>query len=477
MSPDGQPKVAVSYSWKEERDGTCRGAVDAFCTHLGSRGVEVIRDTDRVRHGDSLTGFMRTIGASDFLCVFLSEAYLRSPNCMYELLIAWKRSGEDTESFRRQVKAWVMPDATGIRDIVSRAMYLDHWRAERERVKPVIERNATDGLAPGTLAEFFRIKEIADNVDAILQFIADQLSPGSAEAYRQWVDESFPDATQLAEIYAQTVSEMEALLARRQVLREFLERTTTGLVRWEGARWRLSQDVASRRFDVCPHLGAIVGGLPDFHGDRLDWGALGEWAGGLVVLAVDREWVLRSRQAARCQSAEYPADDESIGVGGGRTANLLHVAGCALAGGMARLEKVFGRPPLDEFRMPGVSKVMKGILPGDLAREIKLHFIRYILKDEPVDAGDARRIEIQFNRAKAVISAAYRDDRTPYVASGDGYRELTELIRRELKVEDLLLIHPSGDDPQGLLTDYVRALRFLWKIYEEVEARKSSRAT
>ena len=84
-----RPKVAVSYSWQEERSGRNAGAVDAFCARLRTADVEIIRDVSELSHGESILAFMRSIGASDFLCVFLSDGYLHSPNCMYELLVAW----------------------------------------------------------------------------------------------------------------------------------------------------------------------------------------------------------------------------------------------------------------------------------------------------------------------------------------------------------------------------------------------------
>lgn len=189
-----QPKVAVSYSWKEERSGTNAKAVDAFCKQLESRDVAVIRDTARLKHGESIKTFMRSVGASDFLCVFLSDAYLRSPNCMYELLIAWQRSKDNPDEFRQRVKVWVMPGAESIRDLTSRLQYLKHWLSEKERVEPLIKEYSTQGLAPGTLDEFTRIKEIGGNVDAILQFCAGHLSPGSAEEFQAWIATQLPEA-------------------------------------------------------------------------------------------------------------------------------------------------------------------------------------------------------------------------------------------------------------------------------------------
>jgi hypothetical protein len=43
--------------------------------------------------------FMRTIAASDVVYMFLSDTYLRSPYCMYELLLIWHGSLDDPDKF------------------------------------------------------------------------------------------------------------------------------------------------------------------------------------------------------------------------------------------------------------------------------------------------------------------------------------------------------------------------------------------
>lgn len=192
MPSPAQQQVAVSYSWREEDKGANHGAVKAFCEQLRQLGVDVIRDLNRLKHGDCISKFMRSIGASDFLCVFLSEAYLKSPNCMYELLIAWQCSKDNPEQFRSRVKVWVMR-GVGISQVENRLAFLEHWKAERDRVVPLIEKHATDGLAPAELETFRRTQQIAEHVNEMLLFFADTLSPQSVDEFRNWVGEQFPD--------------------------------------------------------------------------------------------------------------------------------------------------------------------------------------------------------------------------------------------------------------------------------------------
>ncbi len=469
-----KPQVAVSYSWKEEREGANTGAVERFCTSLRQKDVEVIRDKDRVKHGECLSKFMREVGASPYLCVFLSDAYLKSPNCMYELVVAWQYNKDNPEAFGKRVKVWVMPGAEKIFDIRGRVECAKYWEQRWNADEPVFSENRTL-ISGASHDEHSLMKEFVSNAEAILKFFAGRLSTGSEEEYEKWIRAELgvgaaADDANLAEVYANTLYEIDELLGQHPGVAEFLMKTVPNFIQATASGFALAPSVKTQRMEICPRLEKIAKAVPSFRGTVGDWQALGELAGGLVVLVVDPKWILAERIAARSKSSEFPADAETISVGRWN-ANLLHVVSSALADGRARLEKVFGKPPLDDFRVPDPAAVMLGIRPDDVGREIKLHLIRFVLgSHETVDARSERDIEIKFGRTKKVMSAAFNDAHTAYVGSGDTFKLLISMIRDNLKVQDLLLLHPSGDDPEKLVTDYVRVLRFVGTIFDAVKA-------
>lgn len=510
-----KPKVAVSYSWNEEKATTNHRAVARFCKELEKAGIAYVRDTDSVRLGDSLSQFMRQVGTANYLCVFLSDGYLKSRNCMYELLVAWQYNRDNPEEFAKRVKVWVMPGAEKIRKIRGRIECASYWKKQWKADEPVFKQHRAI-ISGESHDEHSLMAEFVTNADAILKFFADRLSPSSAEGYAAWIKAELlppaqgraripapkstsprpsvggssvpgthlavkkssaakpkPGAKALAEIYANTIKEIEAALNRSTALREFLAVATSGLIHQPSGQWALTPAVKGREFDVCSHLAAIADALESFNGQSHDWLALGEIVGGLVVLAVDRNWVVAQRELASAASAKMPADDQVIGLGGPRSANLLHLATAALADGCARLEKVFGKPPLDESRVPDPPVVPRGIGGPDQEREIKLHLIRHVDRFAKVNTADPKDIEIKFKRTKGILTAAFRDDHRPYYGTGEHFEKLESMIRDNLKVHDLLLIHPSGEDPEKLVTDYVRVLRFLGTIFDEVAARTS----
>ncbi len=151
--------------------------------------------------------------------------------------------------------------------------------------------------------------------------------------------------------------------------------------------------------------------------------------------------------------------------------NILHLVACALADGIARLDKVFGKPVIDGRRVPDFAKRGRGTTAADKTKEAKLHLIRFVLKSPTkINLNDDKLIESQFEQVRAIITTAF-NKHDAYHASGASYAKLTSLIRENLKLEDLLLIFPGGGSPNVLLSDNVSVLQDLGEIFDAVQAQ------
>ena len=58
------------------------GSADRLCETLGQHGWNILRDSNVLRSGGLISGFMKRIGLADHVIVVLSDKYLRSPYCM-----------------------------------------------------------------------------------------------------------------------------------------------------------------------------------------------------------------------------------------------------------------------------------------------------------------------------------------------------------------------------------------------------------
>jgi Leucine-rich repeat (LRR) protein len=83
------PEVFVSYAWNNE---SC-AIVDNLQQALEGQEIHLLRDREEVRYKDSIRDFMRRIGKGKCVVVVISEKYLKSENCMFEMVEIAKAEG------------------------------------------------------------------------------------------------------------------------------------------------------------------------------------------------------------------------------------------------------------------------------------------------------------------------------------------------------------------------------------------------
>ena len=193
-SPVAKPEYFVSYAWGDDTspEGLERETiVDRLCADAEPRGIHIIRDKTTLRLGERITPFMLRIGAGDRVFVILSEKYLRSPYCMFELLEIWRHSRGDEADFRRRVRIYALPDAKA-RTPIERIRLARDWKREHDEISDMIKEDG--GEIVGT-QDFQRFKLMADfyrHVPDILATMFDTVQPRSFEELVQY---GFADTT------------------------------------------------------------------------------------------------------------------------------------------------------------------------------------------------------------------------------------------------------------------------------------------
>ena len=94
--PSDTISYCVSYAWNDES----KALVDRLCEQAKQRGITILRDIDGLRLGASITRFMQGLAKGDRVFVILSDKYLKSPNCMYELMQVWRNCEMEPEVLR-----------------------------------------------------------------------------------------------------------------------------------------------------------------------------------------------------------------------------------------------------------------------------------------------------------------------------------------------------------------------------------------
>lgn len=118
---DYERAVFISYAWGGEREEI----VNQIDKALQQLGIKIIRDKRDLSYKGSISEFMERIGRGNCVIVIISDKYLRSPNCMFELVeIA------EGKQFHDRIFPIVLADAN-IYDPLKRIEYVRHWEVKR----------------------------------------------------------------------------------------------------------------------------------------------------------------------------------------------------------------------------------------------------------------------------------------------------------------------------------------------------------
>jgi hypothetical protein len=123
------PEVFVSYAWTTESNAV----VDRLQEVLEEHGIRLIRDREEVRYKDSIRDFMRRIGQGKAVVVVISERYLKSENCMFEMVQIAKE-----QRLRERIFPIVLSDAN-IYKPIGRVRYVQHWEKEIQELDEALK--------------------------------------------------------------------------------------------------------------------------------------------------------------------------------------------------------------------------------------------------------------------------------------------------------------------------------------------------
>jgi hypothetical protein len=159
---DYEQSVFISYAWGGEREEI----VNHIDQALQQRGIKVIRDKRDLGYKGSINEFMERIGRGNCVILVISDKYLRSPNCMFELVeIA------ENKQFHDRIFPVVLADAD-IYDPVKRIAYIKHWEVKRAELAEAIKTLDPANLQ-GIREEMDTYDRIRDKVSGLTSILKD----------------------------------------------------------------------------------------------------------------------------------------------------------------------------------------------------------------------------------------------------------------------------------------------------------------
>jgi internalin A len=157
-----EQSVFISYAWGGEREEI----VNRIDKALQGRGIKITRDKRDLGYRGSIKEFMERIGQGNCVILVVSDKYIRSPNCMFELVeIA------DNKQFHDRIFPVVLADAD-IYDPVRRLGYVKYWEEKRNELASAMKTVDPANLQ-GIRDDMDLYDRIRDKVSGLVSILKD----------------------------------------------------------------------------------------------------------------------------------------------------------------------------------------------------------------------------------------------------------------------------------------------------------------
>lgn len=155
--------VFVSYAWGGESESTVDELERAFAVH----GIKIARDKKDIGYKGSIEEFERRLGRGQCVVLVISDKYLRSEHCMYELVQV-----QENQSIRERVFPIVMAD-TEIYQPIGRVGYIKYWEEQIENLNQAIKGIGRMTNLADITAELDKYARIRASFDHITKLLSD----------------------------------------------------------------------------------------------------------------------------------------------------------------------------------------------------------------------------------------------------------------------------------------------------------------
>ncbi len=160
--------IFLSYCWNDSSE-----ADRIYDYFKKGQNIELHRDRIDIKKWGSIKEYMQSISNIDYIILLISDSYLKSANCMYEVLEVMR-----DRYYRDKIFPAVI--YSGIYSPVTRAKYVKHWQDEFKELEDTLKGINVQNL--GKLNEDLkRRQDISSNIAEFLDVVSDMNNPNIAD--------------------------------------------------------------------------------------------------------------------------------------------------------------------------------------------------------------------------------------------------------------------------------------------------------
>ena len=140
---------------------------------LQNDGFTVIRDKTERDYGGLISEFIKETSKGDLVIVIISDAYLRSPDCMYELYEIARQNRFEAHDFAHRILP-ILLEEINLDDIDIQEKYFDYWEAEKAKQGEFVQKRLQRGnLTQAQSDRFGRVQNVEQNLGNLIGWLAD----------------------------------------------------------------------------------------------------------------------------------------------------------------------------------------------------------------------------------------------------------------------------------------------------------------
>jgi tetratricopeptide (TPR) repeat protein len=165
-----RPEIFLSYSWANKK------IADKIYYDLTFVGFDVIKDEHTLKYTDKISDFMKKIRKSDFALLLICDSYLKSINCMTEVMQLHK-----DDNVWKKILPVICKD-TKFYEVLARIHYVNYWQEKSTAIETAL-KNLDPINVTSIYQELKGYKEITQNIDSFLLNLKEQLNVSPEELF------------------------------------------------------------------------------------------------------------------------------------------------------------------------------------------------------------------------------------------------------------------------------------------------------
>ncbi|MEH2337791.1 COR domain-containing protein [Nostoc sp.] len=163
LQDSNQKQVFISYTWRDKESKTL---VEKIEQAFEAKGIKILRDSNEIGYKERFKEYMQRLSRGICVILVISDQYLKSENCMYELVEISKNG-----NLYQRIFPIILADAN-IFNPIERIKYIEYWEEKIKELNAAFKKVDADNLQ-GFREDIDQYREIRSTIAKLTDLLRD----------------------------------------------------------------------------------------------------------------------------------------------------------------------------------------------------------------------------------------------------------------------------------------------------------------